>query len=99
MAVVAGFSDNVHVVERLTLADANTIDYEVTIDDPTVFTRPWKIRLPLRRAGTGGGGGNLNNDPYENESWEHACYEGNTTDTEHVRSLGFKWFPGVVPPK
>ena len=41
------FSDNVHVVERFTLADANTIDYEVTIEDPTVFTRPWKMRLPL----------------------------------------------------
>jgi len=97
------FSDNVHVVERLTLADANTIDYEVTIDDPTVFTRPWKIRLPLRRAGTGGGGGggnpSNNNDPYATESWEHACYEGNTADVEHVRSLGFKWFTGVVPPK
>ena len=31
-------SNNVHVVERFTLAAANIIDYEVTIDDPTVFT-------------------------------------------------------------
>ena len=88
------FSDNAHVVERLRLADANTIDYEVTIDDPKVFTRPWKMRLPLKRAG----GGNRNNDPYANESWENACFEGNSKDTEHVRALGFKWFPGVVPP-
>jgi hypothetical protein len=90
------FSDNVHVVERLTLADANTIDYEVTFDDPKVFTRPWKIRLPLRRAG--GGVGNLNNDPYANETWENACYEGNKAP-EHMRALGYKWFTGVVPPK
>ena len=88
------FSDNAHVVERFTLADANTIDYEVTFDDPKVFTRPWKIRLPLRRAGTGGG-----NDPYANEYWENACYEGNTPAVEQVHSLGFKWFTGVVPPK
>src|SRR5882672_6681024 len=37
------FSDNAHVVERFTLADAKTIDYAVTIDDPTVFTRPWTM--------------------------------------------------------
>src|SRR5262245_53273761 len=89
------FSNNAHVVERFRLADANTLDYEATIEDGTVFTRPWKMRLPLRRAG----GGNRNSDPYANENWEHACYEGNGNDTDHVRSLGFKWFTGVVPPK
>ena len=35
--------------ERYALRDANTIDYEVTIEDPKVFTRPWKIRMPLHR--------------------------------------------------
>ena len=94
------FSDSVHVVERLTLADANTIDYEATIDDAKVFTRPWKIRLPFRRAGAGGGGGagNLSRDPYADETWENACYEGNRA-AEHMHELGFGWFPGVVPPK
>lgn len=87
------FSDNAHVVERFRLADANTIDYEVTIEDPTVFTGPWKMRLPLRRARAD------RNDPHSGENWESACYEGNGKDTEHVRALGFKWFPGVVPPK
>ncbi len=86
------FSDNVHVVERFTLAAANIIDYEVTIDDPTVFTRPWKIRLPIRRARVDA------NDPYSNETWENSCHEGNQAG-EHSRSLGFKWFGGVVPPK
>jgi len=76
------FSDNVHVVERFTLVAANVIDYEVTIDDPTVFTRPWKMRLPLRRG-------------RNEETWEHACYEGNGNDVEHIRELGFKWFPGA----
>jgi hypothetical protein len=86
------FSDNVHVVERFTLASANIIDYEVTIDDPKVFTRPWKIRLPFRRARVDA------TDPYTNETWENACYEGNHAG-EHSRALGFKWFSGVVPPK
>lgn len=86
------FSDNVHVVERFTLVAANIIDYEVTIDDQKVFTRPWKIRLPFRRARLDA------NDPYSNETWENACYEGNQAG-EHSRRLGFKWFSGVVPPK
>lgn len=37
------------LVERYTLLDADTIQYEVTIQDPKVFTRPWKIRMPLYR--------------------------------------------------
>jgi len=42
-------SDQLHVVERFTLRDADHIDYEATIEDPQVFTRAWKIRLPLYR--------------------------------------------------
>jgi hypothetical protein len=42
-------SENVHIVERYTLADADHLNYEATIEDKTVFTRPWKISLPLYR--------------------------------------------------
>ena len=42
-------SDALHLVERFTRIDPNTIDYEVTIEDPKVFTRPWKMRMPLYR--------------------------------------------------
>ncbi len=42
-------SDQLHVVERYTLIDADHIQYEATIDDPKVFTRPWKISLVLYR--------------------------------------------------
>jgi hypothetical protein len=42
-------SDALHVVERYTPIDANTINYEVTIEDPKVFTRPWKMSMLLYR--------------------------------------------------
>jgi hypothetical protein len=42
-------SDALHVVERYTLVDADHINYEVTIEDPKVFTRPWKMRMVLYR--------------------------------------------------
>src|SRR5712692_11506040 len=42
-------SDAVHVVERYSFIDRNTINYEATIEDPKVFTRPWKISMPLYR--------------------------------------------------
>jgi hypothetical protein len=37
------------VVERYTLVDPNTIQYEATLEDPTIYTRPWKMAFPLRR--------------------------------------------------
>ena len=42
-------SEALHLVERYTMRDANTIIYEVTIEDPKVFTRPWTISMPLHR--------------------------------------------------
>jgi hypothetical protein len=40
-------SDALHVVERYTRTGPKTITYEATIEDPKVFTHPWKIRVPL----------------------------------------------------
>ncbi len=42
-------SDALHVVERYTRKSADVIAYEATIEDPKVFTRPWKISMPLYR--------------------------------------------------
>jgi hypothetical protein len=42
-------SDSLHVVERYTRTSPDVISYEATIEDPKVFTRPWKIQMPLYR--------------------------------------------------
>jgi hypothetical protein len=42
-------SDALKVTERYSLIDANTINYEATIEDPKVFTRPWKMQMPIYR--------------------------------------------------
>jgi len=52
------------VVERFTRLDEDTIDYSVTIEDPTVYDRPWTVELPLNR-----------DDSYE--FFEYSCHEGN----------------------
>jgi hypothetical protein len=108
------FTENTRMTERWRMVDANTIDYEVTIEDPTVYTRPWKMNFPKRRAGTGPRpvGAPIPNavakamasapavkDPYASEPWEVACYEGNRQAPGEVRGLGYKFFRGVTPPK
>ena len=69
------YSDALHVVERWTLADANTINYEATIEDPKVFTRPWKLAFTLGR-----------NSDRGYEFFEVACYEGH--NNEHQIGAG-----------
>jgi len=60
-------SDALHTVERFTVVDDNTIDYEVTIDDPQLFTGPWKVAGSFSRVAKGV------------ESLEFACAEGSQT--------------------
>jgi hypothetical protein len=57
-------SEALHVIERFTRIQADTIQYEVTIDDPNVYTRPWKVAFPLTK------------DP-DAQLFEYACHEGN----------------------
>jgi hypothetical protein len=55
--------ENLHVVERLSLSDANTIRYESTVSDPTVWTKPWTAVASLNRT--------------DDLMFEYACHEGN----------------------
>ena len=56
-------SEKLHLIERFTRVGPDTLHYEVTIDDPETWVRPWTLMIPLRRS----------ND----ESYEYACHEGN----------------------
>ena len=42
-------SEDMHLTERYTFVDRDTINYEVTVEDPKVFTRPWTMRMLLYR--------------------------------------------------
>jgi hypothetical protein len=58
-----GSDRNLHVVERFSMRDANTILYRFEVDDPTAFTRPWKGELTMARSA--------------GPIFEYACHEGN----------------------
>ncbi len=64
-------SDALHVVERFTALNANTIGYRATIDDVKVFSRPWTIAFNLVR-----------NKDANYEQMEYACVEGEK-DLQH----------------
>jgi hypothetical protein len=57
-------SEALHVVERFTRTAPETISYEVSIDDPPIYSRTWKVAFPLTR-----------DDKYR--IYEYACHEGN----------------------
>jgi hypothetical protein len=61
-----GSRENLHLVERFTRLDAETLRYEVTVDDPATFTQPFTMVQELTR-----------NDDYENQVFEGGCHEGN----------------------
>jgi hypothetical protein len=42
-------SDKLHVIERFTRTDSDHLHYEATVEDPSVFSRPWTISMPLYR--------------------------------------------------
>jgi hypothetical protein len=54
---------NLHLVERFSLLDADTMLYQFDVDNPTAFTRPWKGELTLSRSTA--------------PIYEYACHEGN----------------------
>jgi hypothetical protein len=58
-------SESLHLVERFKRVDAATIEYTVTVDDPTTFTRAWTAMIPITKL------------PDDTQIYEYACHEGN----------------------
>lgn len=58
-----GSSENLHVIERFTRVDANTLLYQFTVDDPTTWERPWSGEYPWVAT--------------DEVIYEYACHEGN----------------------
>jgi hypothetical protein len=58
-----GSTAALRVVERFTRADADTIRYEFTVEDPASWTRPWTAEIPMKTA--------------SGPLYEYACHEGN----------------------
>jgi hypothetical protein len=62
--LIAPGTERLRVTERFTRADAGTIHYEVTFNDPSTWTRPWTLMVPLKQT--------------NEKVYEYACHEGNT---------------------
>jgi len=58
-----GSGKTLHTIERFTRVAKDRIDFQVTIDDPHTFVRPWTIALPMRTT--------------EGQLYEYACHEAN----------------------
>jgi len=67
---VRGSDERLHLIERLTRTDADTISYRFTIEDPTVWSAPWSVEFPLRKT--------------TDRIFEYACHEGNFRSVEGI---------------
>jgi len=55
--------DHLHIVEKFKRVSHDTIEYYITVDDPTVWSRQWTLMMPLKNTGE--------------QMFEYACHEGN----------------------
>jgi hypothetical protein len=58
-----GETSRLHLIERFTRVNADMINYEVTVDDPSTFTKTWTARIPMVKS--------------DGPLLEYACHEGN----------------------
>ena len=68
---VRGSGEHLRLTERFTRADAKTLLYEFTVDDPGSFVRPWTAVLPMSKT--------------DDQIYEYACHEGNYAMTGILR--------------
>jgi hypothetical protein len=69
-------TEQLHMIERFTRTDSKTIEYQVTIDDPGAYTRPWSTRFVLGWDG-------------QQELFEYLCQDNNTATDLLVGSQGY----------
>jgi hypothetical protein len=60
---MAASTGKLHVIERFSRTGPETLKYEITIDDPATWTKPWSVMIPLKHSST--------------PIYEYACHEGN----------------------
>src|ERR1700688_2871566 len=63
-----GPRENLHLIERWTRIAANSLEYAVTIEDPTTWTKPWTVRHEMRKQ----------SDQANRIYVEPRCHEGNS---------------------
>ena len=68
--------ENEHVVERYTMTDPDTMLYEATITDPTIFSRPWTMRMTIKR------------QPDKDQILEYGCLEGEQDRKHYTEEWG-----------
>jgi len=79
-----GWDRNLHLVERFSLLDADTLLYRFEIDDPTAFTQPWKGELTMARS--------------PGPIYEYACHEGNYSMSNMLGGYRATEREGAKPP-
>jgi hypothetical protein len=65
-----GAAEGLHLVERLTRASPDTIIYQMTLEDPETWVRPWSAEMPLKQSAE--------------QLYEYACHEGNREIIEGI---------------
>jgi len=80
-----GSDTNLRLIERLSLIDADTLKYEFTVNDPTVFTRPWTVSYPMTRSA--------------GDMYEYACHEGNYGLLDTLKGARFEERSGTAAGK
>ena len=71
-----GSSDRLHLVERFSRANSDTLLYEFSVDDPAAFTKPWRVELPMKAT--------------DEPIFEYACHEGNEALAGILRGARFE---------
>lgn len=70
-------TENMRIVERFTRTGDDSMDYQMTLEDPAVMTSPWTVQYPMRR-----------DESYR--AYEYACHEGNTAVRNYIETSRFE---------